>query len=188
LILPACKWLAPFIADVLNNFSRPKLRPKPNHWDRHQDQYIGLQTDRDGDFVFHRSQEWHSGLETEQDRDSRPGSSRHRAYSIHFILNWLTATLNDSFVQWLTDTVNPSAHGNKINFLFIEYNRQMTHRSLTCHTAKSQCLTQKTVKYTNLLKRQPIQNYSKYFQLTKNVILANINTNDKRGQERKRGF
>jgi len=51
----------------------------------------------------------------------------------------------------------------------------------------SHCLTQKEpVRYTNkLIKRQQIQNYREYLQLTKNLILANITINDKRGQERK---
>jgi len=32
-----------------------------------------------------------------------------------------------------------------------------------------------------------MQNYRKYLQLTKNLILANITMNDNRGQERKGG-
>jgi len=53
----------------------------------------------------------------------------------------------------------------------------------------SHCLTQKEpVRYANkLIKRQQIQNYRVYLQLTKNLILANIIMNDKRGQERKGG-
>jgi len=42
-------------------------------------------------------------------------------------------------------------HGETFIY-FILYNRQRTRRSLTCHTAMSQCLTQKEpVKYTDKL-------------------------------------
>ena len=41
---------------------------------------------------------------------------------------------------------------NNLFIYFIKYNRQRTRRSLTCHTAMSQCLTQKEpVIYTNKL-------------------------------------
>jgi len=64
-------------------------------------------------------------------------------------------------------------------YLFIYYNRQRTRRSLICHTAKSVLNTKEPVKYTNkLIKRQPIQNYREYLQLTKNLILANNAVND----------
>jgi len=62
--------------------------------------------------------------------------------------------------------------------------------SLTCHTAMSQCLTQKEpVRYTNKLIKKTIDtNYRVYLQLTKkNLMPANITMNDKRGQERKGG-
>ena len=80
-------------------------------------------------------------------------------------------------------------HGETFIY-FILYNRQRTRRSLTCHTGMSQCLTQKEpVRYTDKLikKRQLIQNFREYLQLTKNLILVNITVNDRRGQERKGG-
>ena len=47
--------------------------------------------------------------------------------------------------------------------------------SLTCHTAMSQCLTQKEpVRYTDKLIKKTTDTRLEYLQLTKNLILANI--------------
>ena len=62
--------------------------------------------------------------------------------------------------------------------------------SLTCHTAMSQCLTQKEpVRYTNkLIKKTTDTRLQRILAVDKkNLILANITVNDKRGQERKGG-
>ena len=72
--------------------------------------------------------------------------------------------------------------------LFI-YLFNITDKGPEGHTAISLWLTQKEpVKYTNkLIKKTTNTNYREYLQLTKNLILANITMNDKRGQERKNG-
>ena len=62
--------------------------------------------------------------------------------------------------------------------------------SLTCHTAMSQWLTQKEpVRYTNKLIKNNRYKLQRILAVNKkNLILANITKNDKRGQERKSGI
>jgi len=56
------------------------------------------------------------------------------------------------------------------------------------HSNESVVNTKEPVRYTNkLIKKTTDTNYREYLQLTKNLILANITMNDKRGQERKGG-
>jgi len=107
---------------------------------------------------------------------------------LHFSTGYTTGWVN--YAKWVR-----SSGPSRMFYLFIylfnrAYNRQRTRRSLTCHRAKSQCLTQKEpVIYINKLIKKTTDTKLRRILADnqKNLLLVNTTMNDTRGQERKGG-